>query len=919
MAFKTSGVPDRTAISGPACLDLGGLTAGIERVYLRDVQTGTTEIVSVLDRSSCSDPAVASDEPSGNPDVTVAGRLVFFDSAASLTGDDLDGVSDVYAYDPATCDVVNLSAGLQAPASDPTSSDDGRFVAFETGVGPQIALLDRTTNALLQLGAGRDPSLSADGSKLVYGADVAGVSQVFLVDLASGTPSAPIAVSVIDGGFFAEGAGSPSVANGAETVFQTPPDDPDGEIFVRDVAGAVTIPAGHLPTGESVCTSSPCGAFSPSISDDGRFVAYVLVGLAAFDEILVQDLATGSITPLTRMAGADGHSLEPSLGASGDFVALTSFASQLGGVGGAGEPNVFLEGPIDPTAERRALLGVLDVSACGAGPCTPTLTGELVTKGASFAGDIAVVGSPVRVIEVGPGPGGVTVQSFGRNGVDVALSAGWVCAIAETDGLGHPGRFAACGSRAGASLADLTVGGAPLAAGEIGLCGDRAIALGSNGVLYEADLASGFAARAVGFAQDFELGKGVDSDANGSIDSCLVAFRSREQDLGGAASAVGNRDLDLQDLAMFLLGTDGAVADCRSSATDCPGQACEQFNYQVGRESVVFLVDEADENFGFTPEQDICSPGSDVNEDGLCDVSVRRCTAGSLTEGTSFGRAGNVFAEGGFDDGENTVTEAGFCGTSPANVRFGQLCASDLDCLSQPGETCQQGFVVLSALADSDGDEIPDRFDNCPFVANSDQENTDEDGVGNACDAFTCGDGILQDSEFCDDGARNGSCEGLTLDACRALGASLSYCDDQCRPEVFLDVTEAAVNPNKQGVLPSVVYGTPYLNFGAARAFDGTICAIPGGCPASMVDLASVSLEGLRQGGVCAGNGAPLNNTGVLDKNSDGIPDLTANFQVLQASISRGDNEACLTGDFRRIPGRFRNASFEARDHLNVK
>jgi len=339
----------------------------------------------------------------------------------------------------------------------------------------------------------------------------------------------------------------------------------------------------------------------------------------------------------------------------------------------------------------------------------------------------------------------------------------------------------------------------------------------------------------------------------------------------------------------------------------------------VGRESVVFLVDELDENFGFTPEQDPCAPGSDVNEDGLCDVSVRRCTAGSLTEGTSFGRAGNVFAEGGFADGENTVTEAGFCGTSPASVRFGQLCASDLDCLSQPGETCQQGFVVLSALADSDGDEIPDRFDNCPFVANSDQENTDQDGFGNACDAFTCGDGILQDSEFCDDGARNGNCEGLTLDACRGLGASRSFCDDQCRPEVFLDVTEAAVNPTKQGVLPAVVLGTPYLNFGPARAFDGTICAIPGGCPASMVDLASARLEGLRQGGVCAGNGAPLNNTGILDKNSDGIPDLTANFQVLQASISRGDNQACLTGDFRRIPGRFRGASFEARDHLNVK
>jgi hypothetical protein len=40
---------------------------------------------------------------------------------------------------------------------------------------------------------------------------------------------------------------------------------------------------------------------------------------------------------------------------------------------------------------------------------------------------------------------------------------------------------------------------------------------------------------------------------------------------------------------------------------------------------------------------------------------------------------------------------------------------------------------------------------------------------------------------------------------------------------------------------------------------------------------------------------------------------------VENASIQRGDNEACMLGDFRHIEGRFRDASFEARDNLNVK
>jgi len=684
---------------------------------------------------------------------------------------------------------------------------------------------------------------------------------------------------------------------------------------VRNVAGAATLQANRLPTDENVCSTSPCGAFSPSISDDGRFVAYVLSGLAPVNEILVQDLATGSITPLTRMAGANGHSLEPSLGGSGDFVALTSFASQLGGVAGAGTPNVFLEGPVDPSAERRALLGVLDVSACGAGPCTPTLTSELVTKGASFTGDMAVVGSPVRVVSAGSG--GVSVQSFGREGVDVALSASWVCAIAKADALGHPGRFAACGSRAGSTLADLTVQSAPLAASKIGLCGQRAVALGTNGVLYEANLATGSAARAVQVAQDFELGEGLDTDANGSIDSCLVAFRTREQDLGAVASLVGNRDLDNHDLAMFLLRTDGAVVDCHSSATDCPGQACEQFNYQVGRQAVVFLVNESDENFGFMPEQDLCSPGSDVNRDGLCDVSVRRCTgAGSLTEGTSFGQAANLFSEGGFPDGENTVTEAGYCGTSPTNVRFGQVCSSNLDCLAQPGETCQPGFVVMSALADTDGDEIPDVFDNCPLVANPDQKNSDAnnpaltpDAFGDACDAYTCGDGIVQAAETCDDGPLNGTPGSSCSATCgcavefKVLGKLYPGSSDSTSIVVFGSAApdgSGCLNLDTQtvgGVAPKSLDATT-LRLSATKPTRS--CPTSGGAP--VVDMSSDSNYNLK----------------LYDFNGDGIKDLKVPMKTRLIGAGPSTTQLYLTGRFRVAAGAVGGGCFESTAPVNV-
>lgn len=48
------------------------------------------------------------------------------------------------------------------------------------------------------------------------------------------------------------------------------------------------------------------------------------------------------------------------------------------------------------------------------------------------------------------------------------------------------------------------------------------------------------------------------------------------------------------------------------------------------------------------------------------------------------------------------------------------------------GPLCE-GFGFLATF-DTDGDAIPECFDNCPAVSNGDQADTDGDGIGNACD-----------------------------------------------------------------------------------------------------------------------------------------------------------------------------------------
>jgi hypothetical protein len=738
------------------------------------------------------------------------------------------------------------------------------------------------------------------------------------------------------------------VADSSDVAFESPPDGTYPEILVRDVANDDTSGASLLPTFEPLCNASPCGAFSPSISDDGRFVAYVVSGLAGLplgvsQEILIKDLVTGSLTQLTRMAGADGNSFDPSLGASGDFLGLTSFASQLGSAAGAGSPNVFLEGPVDRTPASQAMLGVLDVKSCLAGDgCDPVLTGEPITKGAVFEADAGVVGSPVRLVEVSGS--GIAVTDYGREGTDVALSEDYICAI-ETDT-----QYAMCGLRTG-SLSNLTDGGA-IPAQAIGLCGARAVALAAVGNcsettstdcsvhddcpgvekcikdLYVADLGLGVSASFVGTAQDFEVGEDLDLDGDGKADSCLVAYREWEvalTDQGTCtpedATLVGNCDADTDDLAMFVLGTDGIPTDCMSSTSDCPGNACEQFNYQVGEESVLFIVNETEENFG-PPDQacvEIGEVGTDVNLDGLCDLTVRRCTAaGAISEGTALSVAGDPFADGRFEDGENVVTSTGFCGLSdPVDVGNKEdLCTLDSECLAP--ESCQHvdgdgnPFVILSSLADTDGDEVPNRDDNCPTAYNPGQQNSDQicetppwdvpplcvqpDRFGDACDTYTCGDGFInapegfEPAEQCD--------EGLLLN-----GAPGSSCSATCTCQVNFEVSET--------LKPSAKGSTPIVIFGSADE-DGSGCVNVdtqdvGGVPAKNIDAMTLRLSATPPTESCPTSGAApnhdLDNTGrynqhLGDFNLDEKQDLRVHANTPDIGADETTTVVYLTGRF---------------------
>ena len=100
------------------------------------------------------------------------------------------------------------------------------------------------------------------------------------------------------------------------------------QVYERDLHTGSTVPVSIASPGVG------SGGWSPAVSADGRYVAFVLrlPGGGQYGDVYVRDMKAGATKLASEAVGGgapDGESLEPSISGDGRFVAFTSLADDL--------------------------------------------------------------------------------------------------------------------------------------------------------------------------------------------------------------------------------------------------------------------------------------------------------------------------------------------------------------------------------------------------------------------------------------------------------------------------------------------------------------------------------------------------------------------------------------------------------------
>jgi hypothetical protein len=393
-----------------------GITPGFGQIYVRDLATGITQLVS---QGSAGTPA---DSGAFGAWISADGRSVLFVSrSGNLAPGGSSFLSDIFVRDLPTQTTRRLVASSHptpyVQVGEPAPSADGRYVAYHVYriVGPQafhdIELLDRDADA--------------DG----------------LFDEPGATATIPITAATPASGYLL-----PAIAGGGRFVtyhdaaFQLVRHDRDADVDgILDEPGATaTLSLGVLQPGPASFYYLP----SP-LSDDGRLVALLSTNPAPLatlhEQLFVHDTQTGE----RRVASYNGSSGAPALGPplsgyaaiSGDglVVAYDTLASNLVPGDTNGVADVFVFAVDDPYCFGTT-------SYCIGAPNSVGL-GALI----GWSGSLSIAEDDFVLGVVGCPPGTSGLFFYGAGATDVPFGNGHLCVegalfrlgAQSVDGAGH--------------------------------------------------------------------------------------------------------------------------------------------------------------------------------------------------------------------------------------------------------------------------------------------------------------------------------------------------------------------------------------------------------------------------------------------------------------------------------------------------
>ncbi len=292
-------------------------SVGGQDVFLRDRQTGVTELVNL----SSAGIQAAQDSFSGLPAISPDGRYVAFKStAANLVPGDTNVYADIFVRDRQTGTTERISISSTGAQANGVSwsaaiSSDGRFVAFDS------------------LASNLVPNDTNGGYDLFVRDRQAGTTQRVSVD------SAGIQGNAISGqyGLDISPDGRYVAFSSKATNLVTGDTNNALDIFVHDRQTGTTERA-SVDSQENQGSGCCWQTQAPSISSDGRFVAFQSEHTLVSDDtnnktdIYRRDRLAGTTTRVSVSssgAQANDFNFAPTISADGRYTAFTSYADNL--------------------------------------------------------------------------------------------------------------------------------------------------------------------------------------------------------------------------------------------------------------------------------------------------------------------------------------------------------------------------------------------------------------------------------------------------------------------------------------------------------------------------------------------------------------------------------------------------------------